>query len=156
MKAWNDAVFDHTGTTPLMLEDYDDYDDEDDEEPDDDDAEAHPPDSTWVSVVSRFDLFVEEYDALLAAGRAAHQRLQPTETDEDARAAIRNAGLALYAIVHEAGEPWWQLPGTVLAGGTRAYIAPAEPPAEGSDDPFAVVDDVLPPEGELLFGESWR
>jgi hypothetical protein len=154
IKVWDEAVFNYTGTFPLGLDD-----DEDDQEAMDnegDETQEGEPVGPWVTVVSRFDLVVEDTTELLAAGRAAHQRLRPEETDEDAGVAVRDPGTALYAIAHEtSAEPWGDIPGVWLNRGARAYIALDSEPSVDFEDPEALMTAVLPPAGELLYGESW-
>jgi hypothetical protein len=154
VRAWNDAVFDHTGTVPLSLDEPDDEDDRDDEL-----EEALETDV--ICVVSRIDLALDDPDELLREGRAAYSRLWPDESEEDVEAAVPDAGQALYALAHEAGEPWLDLPGTGVTSAVRAYVVPEppyEPPAEPEDenDPDALLDLVAVPRGTLIFSESWH
>ena len=151
---WDGAAGDHTGTVPLGIEDLDE--DEDDEVGDEE------PESVYeISIVSRWDLDVSDVPALVEGGRAAHRRLQPEESEEDVRVAIPDddLGPALYALVHERGEPWYDLPGVVVLGGHRDYID------RDGDQPMtaAAAEDDLPelaplrlPDGEVVFSESWQ
>jgi hypothetical protein len=159
LDAWNEAVFDLTGTTPVLLDGLDDDDDEDEDE-DEDDLDDDTPDlvdADPLTVVERWDLVVTDADALVHGGREAHRRLWPKETDRDAQAAVPSAAQALYALLHERGEPWYDLPGVEVVAGSRAYVRPDEPvsPDEDDDD---VPDDIRiqQPSGEVLYGESWR
>lgn len=151
---WDDAVGDHTGTFPLAVEDYDDELDDDECE---ESADAEPESAYEISVVSRWDLEVSDVPALIEAGRAAHRRLRPEESEADACFAIADDGIgqAWYALVHERGEPWYDLPGVFVVGGRRDYID------RGGDQAMsdAEADDDAPmrlPVGELLYGESWQ
>lgn len=148
-RAWDDAVFDHTGTTALGLDDEDD--DWDDEE--DSDDEDEPEIGAVLSIVSRFDLGVVDQDAVLAAGRAAHRRLWPDENEEDALAAVPRVADALYSIGHEAGEVWFDIPGVQPIIGGRVFVAvdDYDPP---TGEPDADVD-VTRPEGRLIRTEGW-
>jgi hypothetical protein len=151
---WNDAVFEHTGTIALVLDEPDDEDDRDDEPEEELETDV-------ISVVSRIDLALADPDELLREGRAAYSRLWPDETEEDLAVAVPDAGQALYALAHEAGEPWLGLPGTAVTSAVRAYVVPEppyEPPAEPEDenDPEAMLDLVAVPRGTLIFSESWR
>lgn len=147
--AWSDRVFDHTGTTPVYLmnrdEDDEDFDDEF-EEP------AEVVDGDLVSVVSRWDLRIEHPQALIASGREAHRRNRPEEDDEDAAVAVDSAAMALYAVLHEAGEPFYRLPGVQVTQGLRVFVRPEEEPTPLDDD---MSDTVSQPAGEVLFSESW-
>lgn len=107
-----------------------------------------------VSVISRWDLDVVNTEALIAAGRVAHQRQRPEETDQDTAFAISDASAALYALTHEAGDPWWDIPGVEVLIGTRTYVVPDEPlaPPTDNDDLTPVV---LPPPGRVAYSESW-
>ncbi len=158
---WDDAAGDHTGTVPLGLEDL--GEDEDSEETDaDDEASDGEPETVYeISIVSRWDLEVSDLPALVEGGRAAHRRLQPEESEEDVRVAIPDddVGPALYALVHERGEPWYDLPGVFVLGGHRDYID------RDGDQPMtaAETEDDLPelaplrlPDGEVVFSESWQ
>jgi hypothetical protein len=148
--AWDEAVFDHTGTTAVTLL-------EDDDEDEDDafaDAGEEITFEGGLTVVSRWDLGLVDGAALLAAGRAAHRRNRPAETAADAEVAVARPADALYAILHEAGEPMLGLPGVEPLQGTRWYIAPDEPPAPMSEtipDPA----DLEPPPGPVALSERW-
>lgn len=158
--AWDDAVLDHTGTV-VSSGGYDEDDDLDDE-PEDDGPVA------VLSLITRVDLGVRDTGELMNAGRAAHRRLQPEESEADALVAIGDEAQAVYALLHEAGEPWLELPGTGLLAATRLYVEPEDyaPPGDeddgddddSQDDDFsaeAMVEEVAVPEGTLLFSESW-
>ncbi len=153
LDAWNDAVFDLTGTLPVSL-DVADEDEEDDDTDEDVDvldlADADP-----LSVVERWDLVVTDADALVHAGREAHRRLWPEETDRDAEVAVPSAAQALYTLLHERGEPWYDLPGVEVVAGARAYVRPDEPHLPAGDE---IPDDtpIEQPSGEVLYSESWR
>jgi hypothetical protein len=139
---WNDAVFEHTGTTPLLLDDS--VEDEDDEE---------EPDQV-ISVVSRFDLRVVDLDALLEAGRAAQER-HPAELDESEQEPVDTAEQAIYEISREVGEAWFELPGIEMVAGARAYVVP-EPPFEPLDaDAEDVVTELIAPNGVATHAETW-
>jgi hypothetical protein len=152
--AWNQRAFDHTGTFPVSLngldEDGDQFDDEDD---------IDKPDelvtSPAVAVISRFDLVVTDTDELIAAGREAHKRNRPEEQDEDAVAAVPDVGQALYAVLHEQGEPWYRMPGVEVVRGVRAFVAPEEPAEPFSDEDADEVEPIVEPAGERLYLESW-
>jgi hypothetical protein len=153
LRGWHDAVLDHTGTIPLSLDEPDG--DEDDREIELEEA----LETDVISVVSRIDLALDDPEELLREGRAAYSRLWPDE--EDVAAAVPDAGQALYALAHEAGEPWLDLPGTGVTSAVRAYIVPEQPyqpPAEPEDenDPDALLDLVAVPRGTLIFSESWH
>jgi hypothetical protein len=112
VEGWNEAVFEHTGTAPLLLEDS--VDDEDDEVEQD----------QVISVVSRFDLRVVDLDALLDAGRAAQER-HPAELDDGGEdEPVDSAEQAIYEISREVGEAWFELPGIEMVAGARAYVVP--------------------------------
>jgi hypothetical protein len=115
---WNEAALDHTGTVPLALAR---IDDEDDDFADDADGGER---GGQVSVVSRWDLDIVDSAELIAAGRAAHRRLRPEDDDEDAAQVVSDAPAALYALTHETGEPWYEVPGVEVIGGVRLYVAP--------------------------------
>lgn len=150
--AWSDRVMDHTGTFPVSLQGFDGGEDEfvDGEE----DEQEDLTDGAVVSVVSRWDLRLVDTEALLSAGREAHRRIYPTETDEDATVAVPTPARALYPLLHEAGEPWYELPGVEVISGVRTYVASSEPATPLSED-YEDLHVVIQPPGELLFGESW-
>ena len=89
--AFSERASDHTGSYPFVLVDRLDpwIDDEDGEGEGDDEPLVA---GTEICVLSRWDLVVTDPDQLLAAGRAAHIRLQPRETAEDAEFAVPNTG----------------------------------------------------------------
>lgn len=153
--AWDDAVFEHTGTFPVAVESDDDEEDEEEEEEEDRSAsELAGP--VPISVVSRWDLDVIDALALLSAAQAAHRRLHPSESEADAQAWIGENGVAqaLYAIVHEHGEPWFDIPGVGAVSGHRAYLRrDGEDSLEVSDLDYG--EPPAAPAGEVLFSESW-
>lgn len=151
VRAWDDAIFDHTGTTaPLAWTDEDEDDDEDEDEPED------TVSGEIVSVVSRFDLLIDDADAVLTAGRAAHRRLWPDEEEQDAQAAVSGVANALYAIGHEAGDPWFDVPGIEPLTGERVFLALDAPYEQPPDEPESSLTNVAAPPGSLIYSESWR
>jgi hypothetical protein len=140
---WNDAVFEHTGTTPLLLDD----------SIEDDDEEAEP--DQVISVVSRFDLRVVDLDVQLEAGRAAQER-HPAELDESGdHEPVDTAEQAIYEISREVGEAWFELPGVEMVAGARAYVVP-EPPFEPLDaDAEDVITELIAPNGTATHAETW-
>ncbi len=146
--AWNERVVDHTGTFPVSLLGRD-------AEADEDDGELEEMlNGDPLTVVSRWDLQLVDTAALVQAGRDAHRRVRPEETEDDAGVAVSGPGQALYALLHEAGEPWYDLPGIEVIRGARAYIRTEEaalPFADGEELDATIVE----PAGERLYGESW-
>lgn len=153
---WNDRVVEHTGTLPVSLAGFgeDEYEEEEDDGDDEDDEEVVDG-STPVSVVSRFDLLVKDAEALVKAGRDAHKRNRPEEQDEDAAVAVPNFGQALYAVLYERGEPWYDLPGVEVVRGIRAYVQPDEPAEPFTEDEAEVEVPIAEPAGDRWFRESW-
>ncbi|MGW1344064.1 hypothetical protein ACWCOV_23675 [Kribbella sp. NPDC002412] len=147
VEAWNEAVFEHTGTSPLVLEDIEEFD----EAPDDEE-----PVGGALSVITRVDLTLGSPEALLAAGRAAYRRLWPDETDEDAEVAVDGPVSAVYTMAHEAGDPWPEMPGADVRRAVRAYVVP-ENPGEVAvvEDDLDMLREVVPPPGTLVFSEAW-
>ncbi|MEV0791382.1 hypothetical protein [Kribbella sp. NPDC050459] len=140
---WNDAVFEHTGTAPLLL---DDTVDDEDEEVEQDQV---------ISVVSRFDLRVVDLDALLEAGRAAQER-HPAELDESGdRDPVDSAEQAIYEISREVGEAWFELPGIEMVAGARAYVVPEQPFEPLDADAEDVVTELIAPNGVATHAETW-
>lgn len=145
VEGWNDAVFEHTGTAPLLLED--DVEEEDEEE-------AEEPDQV-ITVVSRFDLRVVDLEALLDAGRAAQER-HPVELDESGeRDPVDSAEQAIYEISREVGEAWFELPGVDLVAGARAYVVPEAPFEALEADADDVVTEIAAPNGIVTHAETW-
>jgi hypothetical protein len=156
---WQERAADHIGAYVLPLDaDLDHLEDDEDEE---DDGPVEITDA--VSVVSRWDLGVVDVDALVAAGRAAHRRMRPEEDDADTAVAVDGPATAVQALLHEQGEPWYEVDGLQVLHGARVFLrpdAPAAPEVEHDDevlDPFLddPVDAVLPPPGEVVFSEGW-
>jgi hypothetical protein len=146
VEGWNDAVFEHTGTAPLLLEE--EGEDEDDEE----EPEEH---DQLISVVSRFDLRVVDLDALLEAGRSAQER-HPVELDEAGeREPVDSAEQAIYEISRELGEAWFELPGVDLVAGARAYVVPEYPFEPLEADAEDVVTEIGAPNGVVTHAETW-
>ena len=150
---WNERAFDHTGTFPVSLagldDDFEDFDAEDDVD-DDDLADGRP-----LAVVSRWDLVVTDTEALVAVGREAHLRNRPEEKEEDAAVAVCDAEQALYAVLHERGEPWYDLPGVEVVRGIRAYVQPEQPAEPYTNDDAETEARVEEPPGERLYFETW-
>ena len=140
---WNDAVFEHTGTSPLLL---DDAVDDEDEEVEQDQV---------ISVVSRFDLRVVDLDALIEAGRAAQER-HPAELDEGGEQdPVDSAEQAIYEISREVGEAWFELPGIEMVAGARAYVVPEHPFEPLDADAEDVVTELIAPNGVATHAETW-
>ncbi|MEJ1107097.1 MULTISPECIES: hypothetical protein [unclassified Kribbella] len=146
VEGWNDAVFEHTGTAPLLLEDSADEEDDDDDEVEQDHV---------ISVVSRFDLRVVDLDALLEAGRAAQER-HPAELDEGGDPEpVDSAEQAIYEISREVGEAWFELPGIEMVAGARAYVVPENPFEPLDADAEDVVTELIAPNGVATHAETW-
>ena len=146
VEGWNDAVFEHTGTAPLLLDDEID-DEEDEEEPEEQDQ--------VISVVSRFDLRVVDLEALLEAGRTAQER-HPAELDESGeREPVESAEQAIYEISREVGEAWFELPGIEMVAGARAYVVPEHPFEPLDADAEDVVTELIAPNGVATHAETW-
>lgn len=144
VEGWNDAVFEHTGTAPLLLEDSADEEDDDEVEQD-----------HVISVVSRFDLRVVDLDALLEAGRAAQER-HPAELDEGGDPEpVDSAEQAIYEISREVGEAWFELPGIEMVAGARAYVVPENPFEPLDADAEDVVTELIAPNGVATHAETW-
>jgi hypothetical protein len=144
VEGWNEAVFEHTGTAPLLLEEDLDEDEEEEDEPE-----------QVISVVSRFDLRVVDAEALLAAGRAAQER-HPVELDETGeREAVESAEQAIYEISRELGEAWFELPGVDLVAGARAYVVPESPFEPLEADADDVLTEIGAPNGSVTHAETW-
>jgi hypothetical protein len=148
---FNERSQDHSGFWPLPIDELDD-DDEGDE--DDGGFGEEMEIAGEVRVLSRWDLAVVDAEEFLAAGRAAHRRTQPSESEEDARVAIASFGAALYALTHERSAPWFDIPGVEILGGAQVYLMPDEPFAGLPDEDM--VDYVTePPRGTVTYTESW-
>jgi hypothetical protein len=146
VEGWNDAVFEHTGTAPLLLDD--DIDDEEDEEEPEEQEQV-------ISVVSRFDLRVVDLEALLEAGRSAQER-HPAELDESGeREPVESAEQAIYEISREVGEAWFELPGVDLVAGARAYVVPEYPFEPLEADAEDVLTELSAPNGAITHAETW-
>ena len=144
VEGWNDAVFEHTGTAPLLLE----------EEGEDDEEEPEEQEQL-ISVVSRFDLRVVDLDTLLEAGRSAQER-HPVELDESGeREPVDSAEQAIYEISRELGEAWFELPGVDLVAGARAYVVPEYPFEPLEADADDVVTEIAAPNGIVTHAETW-
>lgn len=147
---FNERALDHTGTTALLIDSAEEWDDEDD-----DDYPPIPETVEYVSAVSRWDVAVLDPQALLAAGREAQRQRCPQDTPEDAAIAVPDVGRALQAILEVQGEPWYEMPGVAVTRGVRLLIAPSEPPEPYDGDPDGVGDAIAPPEGSVIYTESW-
>ena len=146
VESWNDAVLDHTGTIPLALVDLDDIEEDEDDQLETDEI---------VSVVSRFDLRVADLDTLLAAGRAAQERILAEDEETDLREPIGTAEQAIYAISREFGEAWFALPGVELIAAARAYVVPEEPFEALQPEAEDIVTELTVPNGTVSYMETW-
>lgn len=153
--AWHARALDHTGVSAMPLDEdatvFGPVDDGNEYE----DVEG-PEVVEEVSVVSRWDLAIVDTDALLAAGRAAHQRNRVEEDEQDATAAVNDSARALYAVLHEQGEPWRQIPGVEVAHGARVYLRPdldqaGDAGGMDQEEEFEPLQTVLPPPGPRAF-----
>jgi hypothetical protein len=146
VEGWNDAVFEYTGTAPLLLEE---------EAEEADEEEDLPEQDHLISVVSRFDLRVVDLDALLDAGRAAQER-HPAELDDSGEPdPVDTAEQAIYEISREVGEAWFELPGVDLVAGARAYVVPEYPFEPLEADADDVVTEIGAPNGIVTHAETW-
>jgi hypothetical protein len=146
VEGWNDAVFEYTGTAPLLLEE---------EAEEADEEEELPEQEHLISVVSRFDLRVVDLDALLDAGRAAQER-HPVELDDSGEPdPVDTAEQAIYEISREVGEAWFELPGVDLVAGARAYVVPEYPFEPLEADADDVVTEIGAPNGIVTHAETW-
>ena len=146
VEGWNDAVFEYTGTAPLLLEE---------EAEEADEEEDLPEQEHLISVVSRFDLRVVDLDALLDAGRAAQER-HPVELDDSGEPdPVDTAEQAIYEISREVGEAWFELPGVDLVAGARAYVVPEYPFEPLEADADDVVTEIGAPNGIVTHAETW-
>lgn len=134
---WNERVLDHTGTSPLLLE-----------EP----LELEGQ----ISVVSRWDLGVVDSSELIAAGRGAHRRDHPEETEADATVAVADAAHALSTSTHPAGEPWYEVPGVEVLSGARVYLVPDGPLEPLPEEPEEFLNALAAPSGRVAFSEGWQ
>lgn len=141
VESWNDAVYEYTGSSPLLL----------DEDVLEEEAEAEP--DQVISVISRFDLRVVDLDALLAAGRTAQER-QPDELDAE-REPVETAEHAITEISRELGETWFELPGVELVAGVRAYVQPEHPYEPLDTEAPDVVTELAAPNGTITHAETW-
>lgn len=157
VEAWSNRVFDHSGTFPVFVEVEDDDDDDsllDDFESDLESAPAPLPTGAPLSVVSRWDLEVEDVDALIRSGREAHLRQWPHDSPQDAEVAVPDVSQALHCVLQEAAEPWYTLPGIAVVRGQRALVLAAE--RAGRLLPEEDMDEVIvEPPGERLATEVW-
>jgi len=146
VEGWNDAVFELTGTAPLLLEEETDEPEEEEELLEQDHV---------ITVVSRFDLRVVDLDTLLDAGRAAQER-HPAELDESGeREPVESAEQAIYEISREVGEAWFELPGMEMVAGARAYVVPEHPFEPLDADAEDVVTELIAPNGVATHAETW-
>ncbi len=146
VEGWNDAVFELTGTAPLLLEEETDEPEEEEELLEQDHV---------ITVVSRFDLRVVDLDTLLDAGRAAQER-HPAELDDSGEPdPVDTAEQAIYEISREVGEAWFELPGVDLVAGARAYVVPEYPFEPLEADADDVVTEISAPNGIVTHAETW-
>lgn len=168
IRTWNDSAFDHTGTFAVPMLEYPDDDPEDDIAEDavdvdplaTTDADTTDDDPVQLSVVTRWDLEVDDPAALLAAGREAHRTLEPSASAEDAIVAVPddNPALALYSLIQLYGDPMLEAPGVTVLGGARVYVEAdeeIEPPLDEDFDLEDVPDAVELIDGTLRFTELW-
>ena len=148
---WNGRAADHTGTIPLLLEEVDENDFQHEQDGDEELTAVEGQ----VSVVSRWDLNLLDFRELIAAGRSAHRRMQPEETEEDAAVAVADTGAALYAVLHEAGEPLFEIPGVEVLSGARIFIVPDEPLQLIDDESGDITVTIETPQGRVAFSEAW-
>jgi hypothetical protein len=142
VEGWNDAVFEYTGTAPLLLE----------EETEEEELQEQ---DHLISVVSRFDLRVVDLEALLDAGRAAQER-HPAELDDSGEPdPVDTAEQAIYEISREMGEAWFELPGVDMVAGARAYVVPEYPFEPLEADADDVLTEISAPNGVVTHAETW-
>lgn len=116
---WQEAVLRHTGCWVVPLADHA-GDPEPEPSPDVRPGEV-------LGVVTRWDIAVLDPEALLARAREAHRRHQPTETEEDAVAAVPDVASALFELGDQrSGGEFRDVADVEVRGGTRMALAPEE------------------------------
>ena len=97
--AFDNAEFDWCGSTPLGISAFEDLEEN---EGDEEDEVAAASDGV-LTAVGRWDFYITDTDAVVAAGRAAYASLWPDDTLEDARERVQNPASAAGEIVHAGG-----------------------------------------------------
>ncbi|MEU8221463.1 hypothetical protein [Kribbella sp. NPDC048915] len=134
--AYNDAELGWCGSIPLHLLD-DELEDGLDDDLDDDGVEDSA--GAILSGFIRWDFTITDEAAVLAAGRDAHHRAWPHNTDEDATLAVPTADRAAAELIHLDG--WTSLddtPGLERRGEFWTFVQHnADADTEDLTDPFA-------------------
>lgn len=121
-----------------------------DEEADDDEVVEEYVSGTGVSVVQRRDFVVTDEAAVLAAGRAAYDRVWSPDDPEEAASQVTNLALALSEIAHSDG---WDALEHVQGLDTRAAMASVI----SHDDLLSADPDEWPDNPYVITGqEEWR
>lgn len=97
--AFDSAEFDWCGSFPLGIQNFED-DEADEREARDEVAAAS---DGVLTAVGRWDFYITDADAVVAAGRAAYTSLWPDDTPEDAQERVHDPASAAGEIVHAAG-----------------------------------------------------
>lgn len=117
---FDDAEFDLCGSFPFGIELEDELEEDDEEE------EAWEP-AAVLSAVGRWDLNVEDADALIEAGRQARRVAYPEETDDERNEAVERPEQAAYEIAHARGwDAMVKAPGVFLFVDSMSFIPHAD------------------------------
>ena len=68
---------------------------------------------------------------------------------------VDTAEQAIYEISREVGEAWFELPGTELIAGARAYVVPEAPFEPLDTDAEDVITELIAPNGTATHAETW-
>ena len=128
---FDDAEFDLCGSSPFGIELDDDFEEEDEDE------EAWEP-AAVLSAVGRWDLNIEDGDALIEAGRQARRQAYPDESDDERNEAVERPEQAAYEIAHARGwDAMVNAPGVFLFVDSMSFIPQPEYQGMGPD-PFDI------------------
>jgi hypothetical protein len=137
--AFDNAEFDWCGSTPLGISAFEDLEED---EGDEEDEVAAASDGV-LTAVGRWDFYITDTDAVVAAGRAAYASLWPDDTPEDAQERVQDPASAAGEIVHAGG--WSALSSTsglLLERDFTQFITHDGPLLdEWEENPFRIVED---------------
>ncbi|MFC4013502.1 hypothetical protein ACFOY2_40180 [Nonomuraea purpurea] len=107
----------------------------------------------FISILSRIDYFVEDFEGLVSEGRESYRRMNSATTPGEARSEVSDAADAIYEILHENGDQVpFPFPAGIPISGIIYFLKIDEPmlrdPHDWPSRPFGVAEGE---EDDLLF-----
>ncbi|MFI7466020.1 hypothetical protein [Nonomuraea sp. NPDC049646] len=115
---------------------------------------GEPGSGGTISILSRIDYRIEDFDRLLEEGRKSYRRTQPDATPEEVNDAVPDLHSAIYEIMHANGDRIpFPFPSGVPIAGVTWFLEVDEPLGEElkgtPEEPFGIACDAE--DGDLIY-----